>query len=140
MAFPISVLPDGELALIQYLRNVSEVTALVPADRITTTLPPKPTYPVVLVQRIGGLANAWQQIDEPAFQVEAVGGTRHQCQQLARTVRAALLAIRNDTVSEATLVSGSEEVGIQWIPDSVVTPPLPRFVARYRVLIHKINP
>lgn len=137
MAFPVNVLPDGELALIQYLRSRTEVTDLVPAERITTTLPPKPTYPVVLVQRIGGLANAWQQIDEPAFQVEAVGGDRYTTQQVARTVRACILAIRNDIVSEATLVSGSEEVGIQWIPDAVVTPPLPRYVARYRVLLHK---
>ena len=137
MAWPVNVLPDSELALIQYLRNRTEVTALVPADRITTTLPPKPTYPVVLVQRIGGIAEAWQAIDEPAYQVEVVGGSRYQCQTLARTVRACILAIRNDTVSEAVLVSASEEVGIQWIPDAVVVPPLARYVARYRVLLHK---
>lgn len=137
MAWPVNVLPDAELAVIQYLRSRTEVTALVPSDRITTTLPPQPTYPVVLVQRIGGLATAWQQIDEPALQVEVVGGSRYQCQQLARTVRACLLAIRNDTVAEGTLVSGTEEVAIQWMPDMVVVPPLPRFVARYRVFIHK---
>lgn len=137
MAWPVNVLPDAELAVIQYLRSRTEVTALVPAERITTTLPSQPTYPVVLVQRIGGLAAAWQQIDEPALQVEVVGGSRYQCQQLARTVRACLLAIRNDTVAEATLVSGAEEVAIQWMPDMVVVPPLPRFVARYRVFIHK---
>jgi hypothetical protein len=137
MAYPISVLADAELAVIQYLRSVSAVTDLVPSARITTTLAPKPTYPVILVQRIGGTSKAWQRIDEPALQIEAVGGSRYQCQQVAATVRAALMAIRNDTVSEATLVSAVEEVGIQWIPDAVVTPPLPRFVARYRVFIHK---
>lgn len=136
MAFPITVLPDGELALIQYLRSRTEVTTLVPAERITTALAPNPTYPVILVQRIGGNAKAWQKIDEPAFQVEVVGGTRYQCQQIARVVRACILAIRNDTVTEATLVAGFEEVGIQWIPDNVVVPPLPRFVARYQVLLH----
>lgn len=137
MAYPISVLPDGELAVIQYLRSRSEVTTLVPADRITTALPPNPVYPVVLVKRIGGIANAWQRIDEPALQVEVVGGSRYQCQALARTVRACILAIYNDTVSEAVLVSASEEVGIQWMPDEVVVPPLPRYVARYQVLLHK---
>lgn len=137
MAFPVSVLPDGELALIQYLRSRTEVTALVPADRITTTLPPKPDYPVVLVKRIGGTSVAWQRIDEPAFQVEVVGGSRYQCQELARTVRACILAIYNDAVAEAVLVSAAEEVGIQWIPDQVVVPPLSRFVARYQVLLHK---
>lgn len=137
MSYPVNVLPDSELALIEYLRGRSEITALVPAARITTTLPPKPTYPVVLIQRAGGLADAWQQIDEPAFQVDVVGGSRYQCQQLARTVRACILAIFNDAVTEAVLVSASEEVAIQWFPDTVVTPPLSRFVARYRVLLHK---
>ena len=137
MAFPITVLPDAELAVIQYLRSRTEVTSLVPADRITTTRPPEPTYPLVTVMRIGGLADAWQSIDAPALQVDVVGGTRHQCQLIARTIRAVLLAIRNDTVSEAVLVSASEEVALQWLQDSVVVPPLPRYVARYRVLIHK---
>lgn len=137
MARPVTVLPDSELALIQYLRSRSEITTLVPGDRITTSLSPSPTYPVVLVKRIGGLATAWQQIDGPAFQVEAVGGTRYQCQEIARTVRACILAIYNDVVDEAVLVSASEEVGIQWIPDTVVVPPLPRYVARYQVLLHK---
>ena len=136
MAYPVNVQPDGELALIQYLRSRSELTNLVPAERITTRRKSEPDYPLVLVMRIGGLANNWQ-IDSPAFQVEVIGGSRYQCQQIARTIRACILAIRNDTVPEAVLVSGSEEVGIQWMPDSVVVPPLPRFVARYQVLTHK---
>jgi hypothetical protein len=136
MAMPIKVLPDAELALIQYLRSRTEVTNLVPADRITTTSPAEPTYPLVRVMRIGGGSTSWGLIDEPAFQVDVVGGSRYQCQRIARTVRACILAIANDTVSEGTLASGSEEVGIQWIPDSVVVPPLPRYVARYRVYLH----
>jgi len=47
------------------------------------------------------------------------------------------MAIANDTVTEGVLVSASEEVGPQWIPDAVVVPPLPRYVARYRVILHK---
>jgi hypothetical protein len=137
MAFPINVLPDAELAIIEYLRSRTEVTSLVPSDRITTTRPPKPTYPLVTVMRIGGTATAWQQIDEPALQIDVIGGSRYQCQQIARTIRACILAIRNDTVTEGVLVSGTEEVGPQWLPDQVVVPPLPRFVARYRVFIHK---
>jgi hypothetical protein len=137
MAFTPVVLPDAELAVIQYLRSRSEITALIPAARITTVRPKSPTYPLVLVMRIGGIAKAWQQIDEPAFQIDVIGGTRYNCQKLARTVGAVLLAIANDTVSEATLAHAYEEVGPQWMPDDVVVPPLPRYVARYRVLLHK---
>ena len=137
MAAPINVLPDAELALVQYLRSRFEIYSLVPADRITTTRPPEPTYPLIQVMRIGGGSTSWGLIDEPAFQVDVIGGSRYVCQRIARTVRACILAIANDTVSEGTLASGSEEVGIQWMPDTVVVPPLPRFVARYRVLLHK---
>lgn len=137
MAFNPIVLPDAELALIQYLRTRSEVTSLVPAARITTVRPKTPTYPLVLIQRIGGESLAWNAIDEAAYQVDVVGGSRYDCQKLARTIAACILAIANDTVSEGVLVSAQEEVGPQWVPDSVVVPPLPRFVARYRVLLHK---
>jgi hypothetical protein len=136
MPAPVNVLPDAELAVIQYLRARSEVTALVPADRITTTLPPKPTYPVVLIQRIGGVAPVWQRLDEPAIQVDVVGGSRYDCHKLARTVRACLMAIRNDTVTEGVLVLVAEEVALQWMPDMVPVPPLPRYTARFTVLLH----
>ena len=137
MAYPISVLPDAELAILQYLRAQSVVTDLVPAERITTALPKQPVYPHVTVKRIGGTAVAWQRVDSAALQVDVWGGSRYECQQIIRTVRAALLAIYGDKVDEANLVSASEEVGPQWIPDTVMVPPLPRFVARFQVLLHK---
>jgi hypothetical protein len=137
MALPVNVLPDAELALIQYLRSRTEVTALIASDRITTVRPPEPTYPLVTVMRVGGQSTSWGAIDEPALQVDVIGGSRYQCQRIARTIRACILAIANDTVSEGTLASGFEEIGPQWLPDSVVVPPLPRFVARYRVFLHK---
>ena len=70
MAFTPIVQPDAELALIQYLRSRSEITSLVPAARITTVRPQEPTYPLVLIQRIGGTSLAWNAIDEAAY-VEA---------------------------------------------------------------------
>ncbi len=137
MAFPLASLPDDELALIQYLRSVPEVTALVPAARITLELPPSPTYPVVLVQRAGGQA-IWPALDDAALQVDVVNaaGGRRACKVLAQTVRAAILAIANDVTAEAVLASAFEEIGPQYIPDTVPVPPLPRYTARYRVLLH----
>ncbi len=138
MAFPVTVLPDDELALIQYLRTVPEVTALVPGARITTELPPSPTYPVVLVQRAGGVG-IWPALDDAALQVDVVAaaGQRRACKVLAQTVRGAILAIANDTVAEGVLASGSEEVGPQYLPDTIPNPPLPRYTARYRVITHR---
>lgn len=138
MSYPISVLPDAELAIIQYLRAHSEVTDLVPAARITTTLPPKAVFPAVTVKRIGGTALHWARVDEAAVQVDVWHdyAKRGECQDIARAVRATVLAIYGDKVDEANLVSASEEVGPQWLPDSVTVPPLSRFVARFQVRLH----
>ena len=138
MPAPITILPDSELAVIQYLKARTEVTSLVPAARITTSLPPNPTYPCITVKRVGGTNVAWQRIDSAAFQIDVwhADGKRGECQDAARAVRACLLAIYNDQVAEATLVSASEEVALQWLPDTVTTPPLSRFTGRFQVLLH----
>lgn len=136
MPFPLAPLADDELALLQYLRGVPEVTALVPAARITLELPPSPAYPVVLVTRMLGTTLAWG-IDEPSVQVDVIGGTREQCKRLTQTVRAAILAIANDRVPEAVLCSAMEETGPTWLPDTVPTPPLPRYVCRFRLIVHR---
>lgn len=133
---PVSALPDDELALIQYLRGVPEVTSLVPGNRITTDLGKDPLYPVVLVNRILGVTIA-PGVDEPSVQVDIVGGSKAQCKRLTQMVRAAVLAIANDTVPEAVLVSGWEEIGPTWLPDTIPVPPLPRYTTRFRLLLHK---
>lgn len=137
MGNPIVVLPDDELAVLQYLKAVPELLALLPATQIRTELPNKPTYPMVLITRGGGPAHDRGSIDEPALQVDVVGGDKRTCKRITQTVRAAILAIANDTVAEGVLVSASEEVGPAWLPDTIPTPPIPRYTARYRVLLHK---
>jgi hypothetical protein len=137
VTYPITVLPDDELALIQYLRARTEVTTLVPAERITTQLGPLPTYPVVLVQRIGGAPGDLRWIDMPTLQVDVIGpADRRACKVLALTVRAAIVAIANDTVDEGVLAMGSEVTSPQWLPDTLANPPLPRFTARFRIVLH----
>lgn len=136
MPNPIVVLPDDELALLQYLKARPEVTALLPANRMSTEMPAKPTYPLLLVTRAGGPAHDRASIDEPALQVDVLGGDKRTCKRITQTVRGAILAIANDTVAEGVLVSAAEEVGPAWFPDTIPTPPIPRYTARYRVLLH----
>ena len=137
MPYPITPLPDDELAILQYLRGVPEVVALVPAARIVTELPSPAVYPVVLVSLVGGTPVVPQAIGEPAFQVDVVGGAKQVCKRLMLTVDAAICAIANDVVPEATLASASQEVGPSWLPDTIPVPPIPRYTARYRVVLHK---
>jgi len=137
MPNPLTVFPDDELAILTYLRSVSAVTALISAAKIIQQLPPTPVYPYVLVQRAGGQSPDSRAMDEPAIQVDVLALDRAQAKVLMLTVRAAILAIANDTVAGVgVLVSAYEEVGPSWLPDTVPIPPLPRYVARFRILLH----
>lgn len=136
MPFPLSVMPDDELALLEYLHGIAEVVALIPADRITTEMPPKPVYPLALIRRAGG-GGIWPALDEPAIQVDVVGGTKATCKKAMQTIRAAILAIANDVVPEGVLSSAYEEVGPQWLPDTIPVPPVARYTARFRILLHQ---
>ena len=138
MPHPIVVLPDAELAVITYLRSQAAVTDVVAGDRITTVLPPQPdfTIPRVLVHRTGGSSQQWGIIDEAAYQIDVIGGTRFECQTVMRHVRAAVMAIANDVVTDAVLASTEEEIGPAWLPDNVPVPPVARYSWRCRIFIH----
>jgi hypothetical protein len=136
MSYPIRVLPDAVLCVLQYLRSKTVVTSLISADKIVTTIPASGTsYPYVLVQLMSS-DGMWPAMDRASFQVDVVGGTKADNYTLARSIRAAIWAIANDTVSAGVLVSASEEVGPQWMPDMIPTPPLSRYTARYSVIVH----
>ena len=137
MPNPLAVLPDVVLAVEQYLRLVPELTALTPAAYVVSELPPKPDYttPYVIVQWAGG-NGIWPAVDEPAVQIDVVGGTKFLCSQVTRTVRAAVWAIANDVVPAGVLSSGTDEMSPAWFPDTVPIPPIPRYTARYQVTLH----
>ena len=135
MAYPVAVMPDAVLAVLQYLRLRPELTALLPAASIVTEIPSNPTYPYVVIQEGGG-TGIWPAIDEPALQIDTVGGPKPLCSQIARTVRACIWAIANDVVPAGVLVSGADTMRLAYIPDTIPTPPLARFTARYSVLLH----
>jgi len=135
MPNPITPGPDATLALLQYLRLRPELTALIPAAKIVTEIPTNPTYPYVLVT-LGGGGGIWPAIDEPSMQVDTFGGSKALCGQIARMVSACIEAIANDVVPAAVLCSGSSEMRMAWIPDTVTSPPLARYTARYSVLMH----
>ena len=135
MPNPITPGPDATLALLQYLRLRPELTALIPAAKIVTEIPTNPTYPYVLVT-LGGGTSIWPALDEPSMQVDTFGGSKALCGQIARMVRACIWSIANDVVPAGVLVSGDDEMPPAYVPDAVMSPPQPRYVARYSVLMH----
>lgn len=136
MPNPIHVLPDPLLGTIHYLRSINELTALLPANHILTAIPAQSTdFPYIIVSWGTG-EGEWPAIDHPSIQIDVIGGSRELCNQIARTVRAAIWAIANDVFDGMILASGEDITSPQWIPDTTFTPPLSRYTARYRLTIH----
>jgi hypothetical protein len=131
------ILPDPVIALQQYLRLRSQITALTAATKVVSEIPTSPDYatPYVVVQSVGGVG-IWPALDDAALQVDVIGGTKDLCSQVARAVRACVWAIANDRVTVGVLASGAEETAPAWLPDTVPNPPLSRFMSRYRVILH----
>lgn len=137
MPKPIYVLPDPTLATIQFLRTITQLTALTPLTKIVSELPNNPDYttPYVIVQHAGG-SGIWPAIEDAAIQIDVVGGLKILCGQVTAVVRAAIWAIANDIVPAGVLSSGVDEMAPAWMPDTVMIPPTPRYTARYRILLH----
>lgn len=136
MPNPLTVLPDPLKVTLDYLRSIPEITALVAADHILTSLPPQATdFPYVLIAWGSG-DGIWPAIDQPTIQVDVLGGEKVQCGLIARTIRAAIWAAANDRFPSGVLSSGEDVVSPQWLPDTTFTPPLARYTARYRLTIH----
>ncbi len=135
MPLPLAAAIDDELAMVQYLCSIPAISTLCASGSISTEMPTKPTYPRVLITRVSGQL-IWPALDEPVQVVDVYGTTKRQAKTLALTVRAAILAIANDSVTEGVLSSAVEEVGPQWLPDTLPTPPVPRYTSRYRAVTH----
>jgi hypothetical protein len=92
---------DVEALVTTFLRGQSAVTALV-ADRVYSDLPHERTYPLVLVNRVGGGYTYKTFLEEADVEIAAHGGSHKQAQSLANTC----------LVSMAQSIVGSHTEGV----------------------------
>lgn len=86
------LLPDVVAAAVAYLNTVSEVTALV-GDRIGTQLPAQEVWPAIRLDPVPGFAPLEYRLDTTRTQVQCFALTDLAAMTIARTVRAALVAM-----------------------------------------------
>lgn len=127
--------PDAERLVADHLRAASAVTAIV-GSRVSTELPPQPTFPAVTLTRTGGVPSVPGYLDGPRLELAAWGTTKAQAQTLARAVEAAMLAlVGTHTLGVVTLVIESGE-GLRWDPDDTFDPDQPRYHMIFDVYLH----
>jgi Protein of unknown function (DUF3168) len=128
---------DVEGMLSRFLRDQPELQGAVDS-RVYTDLPHERTYPLVLVQRTGGLPIRGFTLGEATCQVKVYGGTHKQAQDLTATILGLLEGLVGPQPEGS--VSGVNATNVEYDPDPE-TPDKqgharPRYVSEVTVYAH----
>jgi hypothetical protein len=129
----LSLIPDVEQLLWEFLRADADVTALVDPTRIVGHTPPDTGAAWVRIRRIGGIPPFERPfvLDQARVQFDVYGGTKSQAYRLAATIRAACSARLVGAHSEG-VVTGMQWLTLLYLPDEDVETqgggPRPRYV------------
>lgn len=106
--------PDTEAIAIKALRDAG-----VCGGRVYSSVPNTPTWPILVVQRLGGLPAVERRLDRARVQVDAWGTNKAEARDAAEAARLALHRAEGDAFpSLAGYVTGVEdELGLMFLPD-----------------------
>jgi len=114
-------LPDAEELATAYLRGVSDVTTAA-VGGIHTEVPKNPTWPLLVVRRIGGRPRDRRWVDAPRLQIDAWAdvGEKKAAHDLAAIARAALQDMAG--IYDQGIVTGvDDDLALTWQPDPVTS-------------------
>lgn len=110
-----TTMPDIEAICSAAIRNAAIVAA-----RVYSSIPKDPTFPLIVVERIGGTPAIRQRLDAATVQVSVWGGTKSQAHDAAQAARVALLELEGTAVTDpvAAFVTAVDDAGgMIWLPD-----------------------
>lgn len=96
----------------------------------------------IVVQRIGGVPAERRRLDTGRLQVSAFADTEAEASLIARTARADLLEMEGQFVVDdedkrlGFVTAVNDDLALSWAPDTVRTPPTPRFIFGVAVYAH----
>lgn len=107
-------MPDVEAVCIAALR--AEPVA---GGRAYGKVPAEPTFPLLLVQRVGGIPAVPRRLDAARIQVSSYGSTKAEARDTAELARRVLHQSEATTFAElqAFVTGVDDELGLQWLPD-----------------------
>lgn len=93
----------------------------VSGSRVYSSIPNSPTYPLIVVRRIGGLPIHRSAYDQAEVQLDVWAESKSEARSLAAQARIALLDSEGTTVTvsgSSSWVSAVEDsLGLTWLPD-----------------------
>jgi hypothetical protein len=112
--------PDLKAAAIRVLLNAGAGAA---GNRVYSSLPTSPTWPLVLVKRIGGTPAHQAVLDRANLQIEVWGTSQKECFDIANSCRKSIIDARGSLITwtggKAWVTDAYENLGPQDLPDPV---------------------
>lgn len=114
MAVTYSRFPDIEAMIARALRSAG-----VCGGRAYSSIPREPTWPLAVVQRVGGTAADERRLDSARIQVDIYGNSKSEARAEGDKARKALHAAQGTSFpTEMGYITGVEdESGLTWLPD-----------------------
>lgn len=134
MSGPVYTAPDVEAAVAEYLRADTALAALVGA-RVGTDVPPRPTFPLVMVAKPGGSVAVQGWAYRATIDVHGYGTGKAQARLVAAECQRAL-SVMAGIVRTAVVTGVTVLTDIRWLPDTSFEPPQPRYVFTASVIHH----
>lgn len=133
----ITLLPDVERLAATWLRNLSDVRAIV-GDRVYGAIPAAPTFPLVRLTRIGGepVLSRPLHLDRAHLQVDCWGGGKAMSRLLAETCRGAFAHEAFIGPHDDGVVSGVVFGAFAYLPDDSYEPAKPRHFFTVTIYVH----
>ena len=130
----VTLMPDVEYVLYNYLSTNSDITALVSNRVYKAALPRDPIGPLLRLRKVSGRSAIYQPLvmDVSRIQFDCYGGSQREANRLAETVRALLDRDMNNYVhADGTIVGAvcdppSYQEDLGWTTDR--GGPKPRYI------------
>ena len=109
--------PDAEALVLYHIRTSSTIVG----DRAYSEIPKSPTYPLVVVRRIGGIPTIRQALDNASLQIDVWAATKAEAQEVAQEMRVTIHEAEGTTINTGT-ISGfvsavDDSLGLTWSVD-----------------------
>lgn len=124
--------PDAEALVGALLRTVLEGIAV----GVYSSIPNRPKYPFLVIRRIGGVPVVTERLDRANLQIDSFGSNKGEAYDLLAKARVALLEAQGAQYERGWIASVEDSMGITYLPDLDVSPPIDRYVMGMAVYTH----
>ena len=115
----VDTFPDIEAIVAYELRT--QLSA-----RVYSSIPENPTFPLIIVKRIGGIPSDRIRLDSASLQIEIWGNSKSEAFDLAASARKTVFGLEPKVCTTGAgypvnaIVTGvSDSLGLTWLPDPV---------------------